>query len=283
MSAQLDNNTKKPQQVHQIEVNLIQPNPHQPRKHLDVDDLNDLADSIKIHGVLEPIVVAHTPAGYQIIAGERRWRAAKKAGLKTVPAIVKKTSPKGMLEMSIVENLQRSDLNPLERAHSLNRLITEFRLTPGQVAKRVGKSPSYISNSIKLLKLPDALKDGLLSGLITEGHARALQTLDNSKQLVEAYKQVLKESASVRRAEEIARMMRAAVRPPEKKIGAEHLIVSKEIENWEKNMLKRLGANSKIKLRRSSRQTEVRITLKGSPDETQWILDQIAKITGQTE
>jgi len=110
------------QMIQELDITLIQPNPHQPRKHLDPDDLQDLVESITMHGVLEPIVLAHTPAGYQIIAGERRWRASKKAGLSTVPAIIKKTSPRGMLEMSIIENVQRSDLNAIERAHALNRL-----------------------------------------------------------------------------------------------------------------------------------------------------------------
>jgi len=186
------------QKVQQLDVNLIQPNPHQPRKHLDQEDLDELMESINIHGVLEPIVLAHTPAGYQIIAGERRWRAAKAAGLPTVPAIIKKTSPRGMLEMSIVENVQRSDLNSLERAHALNRLVTEFQLTISQVSRQIGKSSSFVSNSIKLLSLPDALKDGLLSGLITEGHARALQAITNQKSMIEAYKIILKENGSVR-------------------------------------------------------------------------------------
>lgn len=161
------------QMIQELDVNQIQPNPHQPRKHLDPEELNDLVESIKLHGVLEPIVIAHTPAGYQIIAGERRWRATKKAGLPTIPAVVKKTSPRGMLEMSIIENVQRSDLNSIERAHALNRLSSEFNLSPTETAKQIGKSVSYVTNSIRLLQLPDAIKDGLLSELITEGHARA--------------------------------------------------------------------------------------------------------------
>ncbi len=270
------------QKVENLDIQLIQPNPHQPRKHLDADDLQDLVDSIKVHGVLEPIVLAHTPAGYQIIAGERRWRASKAAGLTTIPAIIKKTSPRGMLEMSIVENVQRSDLNALERAHALNRLISEFQLTPTEVAKQIGKSVSFISNSVKLLQLPDALKDGLLSGLITEGHARALQAIDNQKSMIEAYKQVLKENASVRRAEELARKFRNQD-GDEKLEHRPKIIVSKEIEKWEERLKKSLGEQSQVQLRRSYRQTELRIKLKGSLEQTQEALEKILSITKKDE
>jgi ParB family chromosome partitioning protein len=263
--------------VQDLEINLIQPNPHQPRKHIQPDELQDLVDSIKIHGVLEPIVIAHTPAGYQIIAGERRWRAAQKAGLATIPAVVKKTSPRGMLEMSIVENLQRSDLNCLERAHALNRLGNEFNLNASQIAERIGKSVSYVSNSIKLLQLPDALKDGLLSGLISEGHARALQAISNSKSMIEAYKTVLKENASVRRAEELARRFRD--QDGEKRV--EHrpqIMVSKDIDRWQEDLRQALGRNAAVKLRRSYRQTQLIINLKGSLSDTQPALEKILAI-----
>lgn len=265
--------------VQELDLNRIQPNPHQPRKHIHPEELQDLVDSIKIHGVLEPIVIAHTPAGYQIIAGERRWRASQKAGLATIPAIIKKTSPRGMLEMSIVENLQRSDLNCLERAHALNRLSSEFGLNSSQISERIGKSISYVSNSIKLLQLPDALKDGLLSGLISEGHARALQAISNTQSMIEAYKQVLRENASVRRAEELARRFRD--QDGEKRV--EHrpqIMVSKDIDHWQDLLHKALGENSQVKLRRSYRQTQLVISLKGSLRDTQPQLEKILAIAG---
>ncbi len=263
--------------IQELEISLIQPNPHQPRKHIQPEELQDLVDSIKIHGVLEPIVIAHTPAGYQIIAGERRWRASQKAGLATIPAVVKKTSPRGMLEMSIVENLQRSDLNCLERAHALNRLGSEFGLNAGQISERIGKSPSYVSNSIKLLQLPDALKDGLLSGLISEGHARALQAITNPKSVIDAYKVVLKENASVRRAEELARRFRD--QDGEKRV--EHrppIMVSKDIDRWQELLHRALGTAANVKLRRSYRQTQIVINLKGSLQDTQPALEKILAI-----
>src|SRR3990167_8146854 len=161
-------------QIQHLDITQIQANPLQPRVMITPDSLMDLVDSIREHGILEPLIVAHTPAGFQIIAGERRWRAAKLAGLTHVPAIVKETSPQGMLEMALVENVQRTDLNPIDRAKAFERLIEEFDLTNTEGAQRIGKSPSYVSNTMRFLSLPDALKDGLLSGLITEGHARAL-------------------------------------------------------------------------------------------------------------
>jgi ParB family transcriptional regulator, chromosome partitioning protein len=197
------------QQVLHLEIDMIQPNPLQPRGLISPDSLRDLIDSIKEHGIIEPLVVAKTPAGYQLIAGERRWRASKQAGLTTVPVIVKETTSKGMLEMAIVENVQREDLNPIERAQAFQRLIEEFGLTLSEIAKRVSKSESYTSNTIRLLALPDAIKDGLISGAITEGHARAIAGLGETKLMVDAYKTILLENASVRRAEDLARRLKS--------------------------------------------------------------------------
>ena len=153
-------------EIMEIDIDTLQPNPLQPRGQIIPDSLVELAESIREHGILEPLVIAKTPAGYQIVAGERRWRASKLAGLTRVPCVVKETSPQGMLEMALVENVQREDLNPLERAQAYQRLIGEFGLTATDVGQRVGKSGPYVSNSLRLLMLPDALKDGLLSGTI---------------------------------------------------------------------------------------------------------------------
>ncbi|MCH7541789.1 ParB/RepB/Spo0J family partition protein, partial [Patescibacteria group bacterium] len=136
-----------------IDIDILQPNPLQPRGQILPDTLVELAESIREHGVLEPLVIAKTPAGYQIIAGERRWRAAKLAGLTKVPSVVKETSPQGMLEMALVENVQRVDLNPLERAQAYKRLMEEFGLATADIGQRVGKSGPYISNSLRLLEL----------------------------------------------------------------------------------------------------------------------------------
>ena len=198
-------------QVSQIPTNQLEPNPLQPRNIINTDSISELVESIREHGILEPLIVAETPAGFQIIAGERRWRAARILKLTYVPAIVKKTSPQQMLEMAIVENVQRKDLNPIERAKAFLRLKEEFALDNHQIAKKVSKSVPYVINVLKLLQLPDAIKDGLLSGLITEGHARALGSILDTRLMIEAYKIVLKENASVRRTEEISRRMRQKI------------------------------------------------------------------------
>lgn len=196
-------------QIIQLDVEMLQPNPLQPRSQINADSLKELMQSIKTSGVLEPLVVAKTPAGYQIIAGERRWRASKLAGIKTVPVILKETSAREMLEMALVENVQREDLNPIERAQAFERLIEEFGLSVSEIGKRIGKSDSYVSNTMRLLTLPDAIKDGLMSSTITEGHARAIAGLGEVKLMVDAYKTILSENASVRRAEDLARRLKA--------------------------------------------------------------------------
>lgn len=265
-------------QVVDIDINELQSNPLQPRGVVTPESLVELIDSIKEHGVLEPLVVAKTPAGFQIIAGERRWRAAKMAGLSTVPVIIKETSPRGMLEMALVENVQREDLNPLDRARAFIRLIEEFGLTNKEIAKRISKSPAYISNSIKLLSLPDALKDGLLSGLITEGHARALASIDDTKLMIEAYKVILRESGSVRRAEEIARRMKKQAKQPLSPVDKKApLIISEESDEMRDEIHAALGGDEDvvIRLTRSRAQTKVFITLKGNLKKTE---DNLQKI-----
>jgi len=259
----------------QMDINLIQPNPLQPRGTILPNSLTDLMDSIKEHGILEPLVIAHTPAGYQIIAGERRWRASRALKLEKVPVVIKETTPKGMLEMAIVENVQRTDLNPIERAKAFDRLMNEFQLSNAQIAKRVSKSPAYVSNTLKLLTLPDALKDGLIGGLITEGHARALASITDTRLMIEAYKVVLKEDASVRRAEEIARRLKKEFgeKPKEKRDKA--FIVSDKILKMQRKLQGSLGDNSLVKITRSKRETKVLIKLKGNPTATDQTLAHI--------
>lgn len=272
------------QQIVEIEIDSLQANPLQPRGIITPESLVDLVDSIHEHGILEPLVIAKTPAGFQIIAGERRWRAAKLAGMKVVPAIIKETTPQGMLEMALVENVQRSDLNPVDRAKAFERLMSEFGLGNSEISQRIGKSPAYVSNSLRLLTLPDALKDGLLTGLITEGHARALAAIEEPKLIVEAYKVILRESGSVRRAEELARKMRVAAGQKPKTVGfrpAHEL--SEEIDEMKKAMEDTLGGQpgTSVRLSRSRAETRLTIILKGNQTETEERLQKIFKaITG---
>jgi len=267
------------EEVIQIEVNQLQANPLQPRGAITPESLVDLADSIREHGILEPLIIAKTPAGFQIIAGERRWRASRLAGLTHVPVIIRETSPKGMLEMALVENVQRVDLNALDRAKGFERLMNEFGLTTSEIAVRIGKSVAYVSNSIRLLSLPDALKDGLLSGLISEGHARALAAIEDQGLMVEAYKVILKESGSVRKAEELARRMKAKSKQSMEGQGIRRdqlRIVSEELDKMQENMEEALNKGiedetkaTKIRLIRSRRETRFVLIFKGGLEETE--------------
>ena len=269
--------------VNTLPTKQLQPNPFQPRGKIKTEDIQELAKSIKAYGILEPILIAQTPAGYQIIAGERRWRAAQMIGLKEVPVYIKKTTPKGMLEMALVENVQRIDLNALERAQAFRQLMRNFNYSNAELAEKVGKSPSYISNSLKLLDLPDAVTDGLIDGLITEGHARALSSIQNEANVIKAYKTILKENSSVRRAEELARRYKKKNSPSNSNQVNLGLIKIDEkiLKNWENNFNHFFHTKSKLKLTRSHRQTKVTITLKGSPEETQQDLEKIIELANR--
>ncbi len=267
--------------VFELEIDILQPNPLQPRGLIIPESLAELAESIREHGILEPIVVAKTPAGYQIIAGERRWRASKLVGLKKVPVLIKETTPQGMLEMAIVENVQRQDLNPLERAQAYRRLMDEFGLANGDIAQRVGKSAAYISNTIRLLTLPDALKDAVVSGQTTEGHVRALAALDDPHKIVEAYKEVLRKSLSVRGTEELVRRMRSKYGLSGKKganVEAMH-ILNDDIDRIQDSLSTRLSEGDKkagVKYILTGNRAKLEIQFNGPPDETG---EKIRKIT----
>jgi len=255
-------------QVMHLDIDLIEPNPLQPRGLIAPESITDLANSIKEHGIIEPLVVAKTPAGYQIIAGERRWRASKQAGLTTVPVIIRETTAKGMLEMAIVENVQREDLNPIERAQAFQRLVEEFGLYVGEIAKRVGKSESYVSNTMRLLGLPDAIKDGLISGAISEGHARAIAGLGDIKLMVEAYKTILSENASVRRAEDLARRLKAQNdKQPTHRVERIH---SDELDAMAKDIAQ--SVNGLVKITQSKVEARVVMVIRGNLDVTSSVL-----------
>ena len=274
------------QNVTELSINHLQPNPLQPRGVITSESLAELASSIKEHGVLEPLVVAHTPAGYQIVAGERRWRAAKLAGLEMVPVVIAETSPKGMLEMALVENVQRTDLNPIERAKAFERLMAEFSLSTNDIADRIGKSPAYVSNTMRLMALPDAIKDGLIAGVISEGHARALLGVSDAKVMIEIYKKLLVEGGNVRRAEELVRRYREKI--GDQRVGRpdHQYIVSDEIDKIEAGLrviLAQANPKNKVKLTRSRSETKLVIWLKGGVDDTEASLQKIVKaITGES-
>lgn len=261
-------------QIVYIDINLLQPNPLQPRGLITPESLVDLVDSLREHGILEPLVVAETPAGYQIIAGERRWRAAKIIGQAQVPCIVKKTSHRGMLEMALVENVQRVDLNPLERAQGFKRMMDDFGLGTAEIAQRIGKSQAYVSNSLRLLTLPDALKDALLSGIVSEGHIRALAAIEDPNQMIEALRQVLREGGSVRRAEELSREYKAksGILPRSDLVR----VHSDELVEMEKDLSEALSA--RIKVTQSMREARMVMVFKGNLEKTGALLRKVKKV-----
>ena len=257
-------------QVSQIPTNQLEPNPLQPRGIINSESISELVESIREHGILEPLIVAKTPAGYQIIAGERRWRAARTLKLEYVPAIIKETTPQQMLEMAIVENVQRKDLNPMERAKAFLRLKDEFSFDNNQIAKKVSKSVPYVINCLKLLTLPDALKDGLLSNLISEGHARALSSIGDTRLTIEAYKIVLKEKASVRRAEDIARRMKKKIEEGSVPITKENLpqFLKSKLDNISNDFKDSFDSKTtNVKITQTNVLTQVTFQFKGSIDQ----------------
>src|SRR5882724_7716239 len=254
------------ERLYELDTHLIQANPLQPRGVITPESLGELADSIREQGILEPLVVAKTPAGYQLIAGERRWRAAKILGLGMVPVVVKETTPQGILEMSIVENVQREDLNPIERALAYKRLIDEFGLGTTEVAKRVGKSVPTVSNTIRLLSLPDAIKDALVAGVITEGHVRPLLSLGDHKLMLEVFKTILRDNYTVRQTEDLTRKVKGEVQQKEPSHNKEHLYIPEQ-DQMEAAIRERLIVD-KVNIRQSRSMAKILIEVKGDPEET---------------
>lgn len=276
----MDNQEK----IFELDVNILQSNPLQPRGLITTESLSELADSIREQGILEPLVVAKTPAGYQIIAGERRWRAAKILGFSKVPVVIKETTPQGMLEMSIVENVQREDLNPIERALAYRRLIDEFGMGTNEVAKRVGKSAPAVSNTIRLLSLPDAIKDALVAGVITEGHVRPLISVGDPKLMLDLFKKILRENSTVRQTEEMTRKAKAVVEKKEPRTIVDKMYIAEqeELANRLKEKLKqKYGTEGIVDYKVKIEQTRIlaRILLEVKADEvkTMPIVDNVCK------
>ncbi len=207
---------QKPEEtgLQEVPVTSIAPNPRQPRQKIDPEQLSELAASIREHGVLQPLVITKAPPGephaYYLVAGERRWRAAQIAGLEKVPVVVRDVSPVDMLEWALVENIQREDLNPLEEAQAYRTLMDEFGMTQEAVARRVGKSRAAVANVVRLLNLPDFARQALAEGRITEGHARALLSLESEEQQRLLMEAVIEKGLSVRQTESLAQKLRNA-------------------------------------------------------------------------
>lgn len=220
-----------------IKINEIEPNRNQPRKKFDEDALQELADSIKKHGIIQPLILQKKGKFYEIIAGERRWRAARLAGLKEVPAIIKDFSPQEAVEVALIENLQREDLNPIEEAQTYQRLINEFSLKQEEVAERVSKSRVAITNSMRLLKLDERVQQMLIDDLLSGGHGRALLAIENKDLQYEIACRIAEEKLSVRETEKLVKKLmkeKAAVKRP---AADDHSFIYKEIEDKIRNAI----------------------------------------------
>ncbi len=235
--------------VLQLAVDKIERNPYQTRTNFDETALSDLAASIKSSGVLQPIVVRHLKSTdgkdgrYQLIAGERRWLASQKAGRTTIPAIVKQVSNEQAMEMTIIENLQREDLNPIEQALAFDRLAREFGLTQEQMAQKTGKDRSTVSNYLRLLKMPDEVKTGLSNGKLSFGHAKALMMLDTHEQMLWAALRVVKDGLSVRQTEDLVHKL---IDPPEVAKKIEASAADPNVRDAERQLREALGLKVQI-------------------------------------
>ncbi|HEY4689793.1 MAG TPA: ParB/RepB/Spo0J family partition protein [Anaerolineae bacterium] len=236
----------------EVPIRSIAPNPHQPRAHIDEEGLRELADSIREHGLIQPLVVTRSgDSAYTLIAGERRWRAALLIGLDTVPVVIKEAAPQQMLELALIENVQRADLNPLEEAQAYRQLIDEFGLTQEQVAQRVGKSRVAVANTLRLLKLPESILRRLADASLSEGHARALLMLNDTTHLQRLVSQIVGGGLSVRQVEEIVRRLNAGKPQAKSRKRKTSDGISANTRALEDKMRRALG--TKVNLYRSSR------------------------------
>ena len=227
-----------------VNITKVEPNREQPRKNFDEDALEELAESIKQFGLLQPILVQDRKTYYEIIAGERRWRAAKRAGLKEVPVIIKNLTEQEIVEISLIENIQREDLNPIEEAQAYKRLLTEFNLKQDEVAERVAKSRTAVTNSMRLLKLCDNVQQMIIDGMISTGHARALISIEDPEQQYTVEQQIFDEKLSVRDVEKLVKNLN---QPPKVK---KAITTDKSLEavyqNIEENLKQKLSTKVSI-------------------------------------
>ena len=223
-----------------LKLDLVQPNKEQPRKTFDEEKINELAESIKNYGVLQPLLVQKNDSFYEIIAGERRWRAAKAAGLKEVPAVLKEYSKQEAMEISLIENVQRADLNPIEEALGYRQLINEFGLTQEEIAVRVAKSRTAITNTMRLLKLDEQIQNMLVQGVITSGHARALLSLEDIQMQLKAAKEILDKKLSVRETERLVKRLQkeaSGEKKEEKKKDETLALIYQDLEDRMKSVM----------------------------------------------
>ena len=266
-----DEGSQEENGLKKLPLHKIEPNPDQPRRDFDPEELEELAESIRTHGVIQPLTVREMPNGYyQIIAGERRWRASRLAGLEEIPAVVIEADDKKAMELALIENLQRSDLNPVEEANGYDSLIREYGLTQEEAAARVGKSRPAVANALRLLSLCEGVLDKVRSGELTAGHARAILQLKSEKKQLEAAQKISALGLSVRQAEMLCKNM---TREPEKQPPI--VLEVNYVAECEKSLSKHLGRG--VKIVNGKRKGHFELEFYGQ-DDLQVLLDALMKI-----
>lgn len=234
---------KEDQEPQMLKISQVEPNRDQPRKQFDPEALKDLAGSIRQYGIIQPIIVCKKPDYYEIIAGERRWRAAKLAGLKQIPVVVKEYSDKEIAEISLIENIQRENLNPIEEAKAYKSLIEEYDLTQEELSERISKSRTQITNTMRLLKLHEDVQKMLTDGALTAGHARALLGLEIQEEQLRIAEKVVEENLSVRQTEDLVRQIN---NPPKTRKASKKPVNSVFYKDLERRMTETLGTKVRI-------------------------------------
>lgn len=254
-----------------VRLSLIEPNRNQPRKQFEEDSLQELADSLKIYGVIQPLIVRKKNDHYEIVAGERRWRAAKLAGLKEVPVLIREYDDAQISEIALIENLQRKDLNPMEEAMAYRTLMEEYGLKQADVAEKVSKSRTVITNALRLLKLNPQVQELVANGQISTGHAKVLLGLENMDLQLSAAEQIIKEELSVRETENLVKKWNAPQKPPKEKVVLSNHAVYQDLET---RMKERVGTKVQIK-RKNEKAGKIEIEYYSTED-----LERISELLG---
>ena len=243
------------------EVELIRPNPFQPRQRFSEEELAELSNSIEQQGIIQPLLVRRSESGFELITGERRLRAAKRAGLQQVPVVIKEINDEAMLEMSIIENIQRENLNPMEEAEAYHRLIADFDLTQDQAALRVGKSRPAIANILRLRQLPEPIKSSIMDGGLTMGHARALLGADTVSQQTAAWRTVVSKGLSVRQTEALVKRIKSQKKESKKRPQSSDAVYFSDLAD---DLSRRFG--TRIQIKRQGKKGKIEIDFYSNDD-----------------
>ncbi|HEX9061266.1 MAG TPA: ParB/RepB/Spo0J family partition protein [Clostridia bacterium] len=273
LGALIANEDNEPTGITEVKINEIEPNINQPRKRFDDEHLKTLSDSIRQHGVVQPIIVRNEGEGYKIVAGERRWRAARLAGLETIPVIIKELENKQVMEIALIENIQRQDLNPIEEAEAYERLLNEYEMTQEEISNTVGKSRSAVANSLRLLNLNEKIKSHVINEELSSGHARALMSIDNEELINKAADEVIERNLNVRETEALVKKYLSKKKTAIKKGKSAEIV---EIEDYLKNVL-----GTKVQLMASNKKGKIMIEYY-SNDELERIIELVKSIPKNT-